>query len=236
MPAAVRSDTRKNTMIVVHHLNNSRSQRVLWLLEELGLAYEVKRYQRDAKTMLAPPELRAVHPLGKSPVIADGELILAESGAIIEYLVERYGDGRLLPAAGTPERLRYRYWLHYAEGSAMPPLLLKLVFDRIEKAPMPFFVRPVARMIAQGAKRSFIEPQIATHLDYLESEIGRSGWFAGDAFSAADIQMSFPLEAAAARGGLTAAARPQLAAFLARIHERPAYRRALERGGPYDYA
>ena len=223
-------------MIVVHHLNNSRSQRVLWLLEELGLAYEVKRYQRDAKTMLAPPELRAVHPLGKSPVIADGELILAESGAIIEYLVERYGDGRLLPAAGTPERLRYRYWLHYAEGSAMPPLLLKLVFDRIEKAPMPFFVRPVARMIAQGAKRSFIEPQIATHLDYLESEIGRSGWFAGDAFSAADIQMSFPLEAAAARGGLTAAARPQLAAFLARIHERPAYRRALERGGPYDYA
>ena len=223
-------------MIVVHHLNNSRSQRVLWLLEELGLDYEVKRYERDAKTMLAPPELRRIHPLGKSPVIADGDLILAESGAIIEYLVERYGDGRLLPAAGTPERLRYRYWMHYAEGSAMPPLLLKLVFDRIEKAPMPFFARPVARMIAQGAKRSFIEPQIAAHLDYLEGEIGRTGWFAGDAFSAADIQMSFPLEAAASRGGLTAATRPQLAAFLARIHERPAYRQALERGGPYDFA
>ncbi|MDH5577301.1 MAG: glutathione S-transferase, partial [Betaproteobacteria bacterium] len=139
-------------MIVVHHLNNSRSQRILWLLEELGIAYEIKRYQRDAKTMLAPPELRAVHPLGKSPVIQDGDVTLAESGAIVEYLVQRHGNGRLIPASGTPERLRYTYWMHFAEGTAIPPLLLKLVFDRIETAPMPFFVRPIARAIAQRTK------------------------------------------------------------------------------------
>ena len=222
-------------MIVVHHLNNSRSQRVLWLLEELGLAYEVKRYQRDAKTMLAPPELRHVHPLGKSPVITDGELTLAESGAILEYLVERYGEGRFAPAPGTPERLRYLYWMHYAEGSLMPPLLLKLVFNRIETGPMPFFVRPVARGIARRVKGTFIEPQIVRHLDYLEAELGKHAWFAGGDFTAADIQMSFPLEAAAARGGLDAT-RPRLMGFLERIHARPAYRRALEAGGPYALA
>ena len=220
-------------MITVHHLNNSRSQRVLWLLEELGLDYEVKRYERDPKTMLAPPSLREVHPLGKSPVITDDDLTIAESGAIIEYLVERYGSGRLAPAPGTPDRLRYTYWMHYAEGSAMPPLLLKLVFDRVEKGPMPFLVKPIAKAIAQRAKRSFIEPQIGRHLDYLEGEIGRHKWFAGKTFSAADIQMSFPLEAAAARGGLNAS-RPQLMDFLERIHKRPAYKRALQRGGAYE--
>lgn len=219
-------------MIVVHHLNDSRSQRVLWLLEELGLEYEIRRYQRDRKTMLAPPELRQVHPLGKSPVISDGGLTLAESGAIIEYLAERYGAGNLVPAAGTPERLRYSYWMHYAEGSAMPPLLLKLVFDRIEKGPMPFFVRPFARAIAQRAKSGFVMPQITRHLDYLEEELGNGNWFAGEQFSAADIQMSFPLEAAAARAGLNES-RPRLMQFLERIHARPAYRRALERGGEY---
>ncbi|MBN3896747.1 MAG: glutathione S-transferase [Nostoc sp. NOS(2021)] len=220
-------------MITVHHLNNSRSQRVLWLLEELGIEYEVKRYDRDPKTMLAPASLREVHPLGKSPVITDGTLTLAESGAIIEYLVERYGNGRLIPAPGTPERLRYTYWLHYAEGSAMPPLLLKLVFDQIEKGPIPFFVRPIARAIVSRVKNSFIEPQIAQHLDYQEAEIGKSPWFAGNEFTAADIQMSFPLEAAAARAGLDAS-RPKLMAFLDRIHTRPAYQRALERGGTYE--
>lgn len=218
-------------MITVHHLNNSRSQRVLWLLEESGVAYRIERYQRDPKTMLAPPALRAVHPLGKSPVITDGDLTLAESGAILEYLVERYAP-HLAPPAGTPQALRYRYWMHYAEGSAMPPLLLKLVFDRIERARMPFFVRPVARAIAARAKSSFIEPQIELHLDYLESELGRALWFAGDQFSAADIQMSFPLEAAAARGGLDARY-PRLTAFLERIHARDAYRRALQKGGPF---
>lgn len=220
-------------MITVHHLNNSRSQRVLWLLEELGLAYEVKRYERDPKTMLAPESLRKVHPLGKSPVITDGELTVAESGAIIEYLVERYGKGRLAPAAGTPERLRYTYWLHFAEGSAMPPLLMKLVFDRIEKGPMPFFVKPIAKAIAGKVKGSFIEPNLTRQLDYIEGELGKHAWFAGDDFSAADIQMSFPLEAAAARGGL-GKSRPKLMQFLERIHQRPAYQRALERGGKYD--
>ena len=219
-------------MIVVHHLNNSRSQRVLWLLEELGLAYEIERYQRDPQTMLAPAALRAVHPLGKSPVITDEDLTLAESGAIMEYLVERYGQGRLAPAAGTPACLRYRYWLHYAEGSLMSPLLLKLVFDNIERAPMPFFVKPIARAISRNTKAGFITPQITTHLDYLEAELAKSLWFAGDAFSAADVQMSFPLEAAAARGGLDAS-RPRLMDFLSRIHARPAYQRALQRGGEF---
>jgi glutathione S-transferase len=225
-------------MITVHHLNNSRSQRVLWLLEELGLPYQVVRYQRDARTMLAPPELKAVHPLGKSPVIVDGECTVAESGAIIEYLMDHYDESelresRLRPAARTPEKRRWTYFLHYAEGSMMPPLLMKLIFDRVETAPAPFFVKPIARGIAQKVKASYILPQISQHLDYLEGELGRHAWFAGDAFSAADIQMSFPLEAAASRGGLDAATHPKLAAFLARIHARPAYQRALEQGGPF---
>ena len=216
-------------MITVHHLDNSRSLRVLWMLEELGLPYEVKRYRRDPKTMLAPPELRRVHPLGKSPVITDGGLTLAESGAILEYLVETYGEGRFVPLAKA-DRVRYRYWMHYAEGSAMPPLLLKLVFDRVEASPAPFFVRPVLRKIASSVKSAFVQPQIELHLEYLEGELARSPWFAGEGFTAADIQMSFPIEAAAARGGLDAS-RPRLMDFLARIHARPAYERALERGG-----
>ena len=220
-------------MITVHHLNNSRSQRVLWLLEELGLEYQIKRYQRDPRTMLAPAELRQVHPLGKSPVITDGEQTIAESGAIVEYLIDRYGHERLRPAAGSAERLRYTYWLHYAEGSAMTPLLMKLVFNRMQTAKMPFFAKPVARAIARKALSSVVDPNIALHLDYMASELGKSTWFAGEEFSGADIQMSFPLEAAAARGGLNAT-RPFLMAFLQRIHARPAYQRALERGGPYE--
>ncbi len=219
-------------MITVHHLNNSRSQRVLWLLEELGIPYDIKRYERDPKTMLAPASLREIHPLGKSPVVTDGGLTLAESGAIVEYLVDRYGDGRLVPVAGTPEHLRYIYWLHYAEGSAMTPLLLKLIFDQIEKQSMPFLVRPIAQSIAGRVKRSLIEPQITQHLDYMEAELGKNTWFAGDEFTAADIQISFPLEAAAARGGLNAS-RPLLMTFLNRIHARPAYQQALACGGTY---
>jgi glutathione S-transferase len=222
-------------MITVHHLNNSRSQRILWLLEELGLDYEVKRYQRDRQTMLAPPELRAVHPLGKSPVITDdrdsGDAALAESGAIIETLADRYGAGRLAPAFGSPERVRYLYWLHFAEGTAQPPLLLKLLFDRV-KSKAPFLVRPVARAIADTALRTYVLPNIGRNLDFMESELGRSEWFAGAQFSAADIQMSFPLEASRARGGLDEK-RPRLMAFLQKIHSRPAYLRAVERGGEY---
>ena len=219
-------------MIIVHHLNNSRSQRVLWLLEELGLTYEIKFYQRDKQTMLAPPELRAVHPLGKSPVITDGALTVAESGAILEYLVDRYGNGRLKPAAASAEALDYRYFMHYAEGSAMPPLLMKLVFDKVASAPMPFFVKPIAKGIADKVKAGFITPQIKNHLDFLEAQLAQRPWFAGAEFTAADIQMSFPLEAASARGGL-AADRPHLMSFLKRIHAREAYQRALQRGGPY---
>jgi glutathione S-transferase len=220
-------------MIIVHHLNNSRSQRILWLLEELGLPYEIKKYQRDAKTMLAPPELRAVHPLGKSPVITDDANTVAESGAIIEYLLERYGNGKFVPAAGTPDKLRYTYFMHYAEGSAMTPLLMKLVFDRVESSPMPFFAKPIARGIAHKVKSSYILPQIAQHLAYLEAELARSPWFAGPEFSGADIQISFVLEAAASRGGL-GDRYPRLMDFLNRIHARAAYQRALERGGLYE--
>ncbi|MEP7328478.1 MAG: glutathione S-transferase [Betaproteobacteria bacterium] len=219
-------------MIIVHHLNNSRSQRILWLLEELGIEYDVKRYERDKTTMLAPPELCAVHPLGKSPVITDGKTTVAESGAIVEYLVEQYGNGRLIPKAGTPERLRYTYWLHFAEGSGMPPLLMKLIFDRIESAPMPFFAKPVAKAIARKVKKSFIEPNLKAQQDYIEDQLGKAPWFAGKAFTAADIQMSFVLEAAAARGGL-GKRQPQMMDWLTRIHARPAYKKALERGGEY---
>ena len=220
-------------MLTVHHLNNSRSQRVLWLLEELNLDYNVVRYQRDAATMLAPASLRKIHPLGKSPVVVDGQNILAESGAILEYLVERYDTAHAFaPSPGTPESLRYRYWMHYAEGSAMPPLLMSLVFSRLKQAPMPFFVKPVARGIADKVMKTFVGPQVQLHLQYMESELGKSGWFAGDAFSAADIQMSFPVEAAGARSGLHD--KPRLRDFLQRIHARPAYQKALEQGGPFD--
>ena len=215
--------------VVVHHLENSRSQRVLWLLEELAVPYEIRHYRRDKKTMLAPESLKQVHPLGKSPVITDGDETVAESGAIIEYLVERYGQGRLAPRAATPERRRYVYWMHYAEGSAMPPLVMKLVFLRVKTAPMPFFVKPVARAIADKVLDGFVDPQIALHLGYMDRELGRSEWFAGSEFTAADVQMSFPIEAASARGGL--AEYPKLSAFLVRIHARPAYARALEKGG-----
>jgi glutathione S-transferase len=217
-------------MIVVHHLNSSRSQRILWMLEELGLDYEIKFYQRDSATMQGPASLRAVHPLGKSPAITDGNKTLAESGAILEYLAETYGAGRFTLAPGTPERLRYTYFMHYAEGSLMPLLLLKLLFGHIPRR-VPWLMRPVARMISAGADRSLIAPQIANHFAFLESELAHRDWFAGDAFSAADIQMSFPIEAAAARVGL-GAGQPRLQAFVDRIRSRPAYQRALENGGP----
>ena len=218
-------------MIIVHHLNNSRSQRLLWLLEELGIPYEIKRYQRDAQTMLAPAELRQVHPLGKSPVITDGEVTLAESGAIMEYILDKYGMGRLVAKPGTPERVRYTYWMHFAEGSAMPPLVMKLVLGRMAKS-APLLVRPVARAIANRVLEGFVQPNITRQLEYMEAELNRSTWFAGNEFTAADIQMSFPVEAASARGGLDAS-RPRLVEFLNRIHGREAYRTALERGGEF---
>jgi glutathione S-transferase len=217
-------------MITVHHLNLSRSHRVLWVLEELGLPYEVKNYERNPKTMLAPPELKAVHPLGKSPVITDGALVLAESGAILEYLVEQHGP-RLAPAPGTPGREKYLYWLHYAEGSLMPPLFVKLLFDRIESAPVPFFVKPVTKKIANQGRDSWAYPQLRRNLEWIESELQSRPWFAGDAFSAADIQMSYPLEAAGRRIGLDPY--PKTKDILERMKARPAFIRAQERGGKF---
>lgn len=211
-------------MIVVHHLENSRSQRVLWLLEELGLPYRVKRYERNRQTMLAPPELKRIHPLGKSPVIedldADGGRVIAETGAIVEYLVER-ADGRLGPPAHRDSALRWRFWLHYAEGSMMPPLFAKLVLSRV-----PLLGKPAMKRI---------QPMIDVHLDYVEGELAQRPWFAGDVFTAADVMMSFPIEAARSRAGLDTA-RPATIAWLDKIHARPAYQAALAKGGPYAYA
>ena len=220
-------------MLTVHHLNNSRSQRVLWLLEELGVPYEIKYYQRGPD-MRAPKELRAIHPLGKSPVVTDNGNTIAESGAIAQYIVETYGDGRLIPPPGTPERLRYTYWLHYAEGSAMPPLLQKLIFSLMPRR-SPALMRPLVGMVANRLLTKMVDPQLRQHMDFWESELGKSAWFAGSDFTVADIQMSFPLEAAAARAGLRES-RPKASAFLDAIHARPAYQRALDRGGPYALA
>jgi glutathione S-transferase len=216
-------------MITVHHLNNSRSQRVLWLLEELELPYEIVKYERDAKTMLAPASLRKIHPLGKSPVITDDGTAIAESGWILEYLVETYGKGRLVPAAGTPAWRDYRYFMHYAEGSLMPFLVMKLVFNQV-KAKAPFLVRPIAKAIAAQVSNVFIDPALDAHTGFLVGHLSAHPWFAGDEFSVVDVQMSFAVEGLIARGGT---ADPKLAAWVEKAHARPAYKKALERGGPY---
>ena len=222
--------------ITLHHLENSRSQRVLWLLEELGLPYELKRYKRDPKTLLAPPELLQVHPLGKSPVITENDITVAESGAIIEYLLDahavRQGKSYLRPAPSTPERLRFTYWLHFAEGSTMPYLLMKLVFDKVARAPVPFFVKPVVKSIVRKVNDTFLMPNIDRQVAYIESELAAHTWFAGSEFSAADIQMSYPVEAAVARLAL-GSSYPHIQAWLAGIHARPAYQKALEAAGPF---
>jgi glutathione S-transferase len=220
-------------MITVHHLEDSRSQRVLWLMEELQLAYEVKRYDRDPKTRLAPAELLKVHPLGKSPVIDDDGRVVAETGAIIDYVVGRYGAGRLIPADGTDARLAYVYWLHFAEGSAMPPLVMKLIFTTMVQR-SPKLLKGVVKAVTAPVLAGFVEPNIARQLAFIEGHLATSPWFAGPEFTAADIMMSFPLEAAAQRADLSAL--PKVKAFLDAIHARPAYVRALERGGPYAFA
>lgn len=217
-------------MITVHHLDNSRSHRVLWLLEELGLDYEIVPYKRDPQTSLAPPSLMKVHPLGKSPVITDEDGTIAESGAIIEYLIDRYGNGRLRPPEGTEARRRYTYWLHYAEGSLMPLLVTKLIFERIRNAPMPFIARPLAKRMVDEVNHQYLDPNVERHFAFLEQEVGRHPWIAGDELTGADVQLSFPLEAAAARAGMNGRF-PQLTAYLKRMRDRPAYQRALERGG-----
>lgn len=220
-------------MIRIHHLENSRSQRILWLLEELALPYEVVRYERDPETMLAPDALRTIHPLGKSPVLEEDGIIVAETGAIIEYIIETHGGGRLKPRAGTAEARAWTYWMHYAEGSAMLPLLLKLIFQRMPQNANPL-MRPLVKGVSSRAEAGFVDPRIREHVEYWESALAETGWFAGAEFTAADIIMSFPLEAAADRAG--AGAYRNISDFLQRVHARPAYAAALERGGPYAYA
>lgn len=222
-------------MLIVHHLENSRSQRVLWLLEELGVPYEVKRYDRDKKSNLAPPALLKVHPLGKSPVITDGGATVAETGAIFEYVLETYGKGRLEPARGTPEWRRFRYWMHAAEGSYMPPMVLALMLNRMETAPMPFFARPIAKGLTGAVRKGYLDHTLAALFDYLEAELQSSEWIAGPAFTAADMMMSFPAEASRDRVP-DAKGKMALARYVEKLHARPAYKKALERGGPYAFA
>lgn len=217
-------------MITIHHLNNGRSHRIVWLLEELELPYEIVLYQRNPATLRAPAELQNVHPLGKSPVLTDGDIVVAESGAIIEYLLERYGNGRLQPTVGTAEWLSYRYWMHYAEGSLMPALVLKLVFRRVVQR-VPFLIRFVAKAIAKGAENAVFDPQLLRHGKFCEARLGDAPWFAGNTFTAADIQMGFPVEVFLARSGM-AEGMPHLVAFAEKIRARPAYQRAIARGGP----
>ncbi len=220
-------------MLTVHHLNNSRSQRVLWLLEELGTPYEIVCYERDPKTMRAPKSLREVHPLGKSPVITDGDLTVAETGAVVEYILETYGEGRFTGPADPQGHWLCRHWMHYAEGSAMPPLLIKLLFGKMQ-SDAPGFLSPFLKPVLKATNERFLGPELRSHADYWEEAVNDTGWFAGREISAADIMMSFPVETAGQRIGYED--RPALKDFLGRIHERPAYRRALERGGPYAYA
>ncbi|WP_431296842.1 glutathione S-transferase [Rahnella sp. PAMC 25559] len=218
-------------MIKVHHLDNSRSQRILWMLEEVSVPYEIQRYQRDKSTMLAPASLKKVHPLGKAPVLEDNGLILAESGAIIEYLQETYDAEGVLKPSALAERQQYRYWMHYAEGSLMPLLVMKLIFGRLGKPPMPWLIRPIAGAIGQGVQKNYIDKQLTTHMDFLEQHLAVNPYFAGYQFSAADIQMSFPVEAINARAGL--GKYPRLNAWLSNVTARPAYQKALENGGPF---
>ena len=220
-------------MLTLHHLNRSRSQRVLWLLEELEIPYELVEHERDPKTFLAPPALREIHPLGKSPVVVDGEHTFAESGAILEYLVEQHGGGRLVPKPGTPEALRYRYFMHYAEGSLMPPLLVRFICGRVKAAPLPFFIKPIAKKIADGVGQQFVDPNLRRHIDFLDGELEGREWLTGDELTAADIQMSYPMEMLLVRAP-EAKGRERITAYVERMRARPAYRRALEKGGPVE--
>lgn len=224
----------EKSMITLHHLENSRSQRVLWLLEELGVDYEIERYERDPVTSLAPQALKDIHPLGKSPVITDGDITVAESGAIIDYLVEHYDEaGRLQPDPDDAAALRdYRYFMHYAEGTVMPLLIIALLLRHVDEAKMPFFVKPVARGITGKIRSGYLDNNLASNLAFMESELSRKPWFAGTRFTAADIQMSFIVEGLSVSVDL-AATFPKLAAFLARCHATPTYQAALERGGPF---
>ena len=224
-------------MLTVHHLETSRSQRILWLLEELGVPYELRVYRRDPATRLAPAELKAIHPLGKSPVVTDDGEVIAESGAIIEYLVEKFGSrgqgelAHLQPAPGTPEYRQCRYWMHYAEGSLMNWLVMKLVFVSIPKRPMPFFAKPIARAICDKVQAQLVDPNLQAALTFIEDHLARNRWFAGNDMTMADFQMSFAVEALLSRATGTGS-HPRLSEYKDRIRARPAYQRAEAKGGP----
>lgn len=218
-------------MITVHHLNQSRSQRVLWALEELSLPYQIVRYQRE-KSMMAPPALKKIHPLGKSPVVEDNGVILAESGAILEYLQETYDSASQLKPSSPEQRLNYRFWLHYAEGSLMPLLLMKLVFTSLGKPPVPFGLRSLGKVLGQGVQKAYLNKQLETHARYLESWLAENSWFAGEHLSMADIQMSFPVMALLARGEINDL--PHLNAWKKKVEQRPGWQRAIQQGGPFE--
>jgi glutathione S-transferase len=218
-------------MITLHHLNNSRSQRVLWLLEEIGVPYEIKFYQRDTKTMLAPKELKEIHPMGKSPVLEDGSIKVAESGAIIEYLISQYGKDHF-SSLSDEEKREATYWLHFSEGTFMPQLLLGLVFDKLKTAPIPFFIKPVIKMLVKKVNQTYIGPEIKTRLEHINNHLKDREWFAGNKLTGADFQMIFPLEAAQARGRLKDLY-PHITSYIEKVQHLEAYKKALEKGGPY---
>ena len=227
-------------MITVHHLNNSRSQRILWMLEELNQEYEIIGYERDLKTFQGPESLRNIHPLGKSPVITDDssgkQILIAESGAIVEYLLQNYGKNSslIIPETGSQQERDYLYWLHFSEGSLMPPLLLRLIFERVKKARVPFFVKPITKAVADKVLTEYVNPNINRLLDFIEASLKGKNWFLGDQLSGADIQMSFPLETSLARG-LVNEHYTCIQSYVERIHEQPGYQAALKKGGKYDY-
>lgn len=222
-------------MLNLHHLNNSRSQRILWMLEELSLDYQITQHQRDTKTMLAPNALKQIHPLGKAPILVHDDKAIAESGAIIDYLADNFGRDEWKPTVGSDAYLQYQYWLHFAEGSAMPPMLLSLVFRRMLERAKPFFVKAIIKKVVEKVNSAFIRPNLENNFRFINDHLAEHTWFAGEAISGADIQMSFILEAAMARGLVSQTEHPAIAGFVATIQERPAYQRAIEKGGQYDF-
>lgn len=221
-------------MLVLHHLNNSRSQRILWLLEELQVDYTLKTYQRDAVTNLAPAQLKLVHPLGRAPVITDGDVTLAESGAIIKYIATQYGNGDVFSELSEAEKQQLSFWMHFAEGTFMPPLVTKMVLEKGKAKASPFFIKFIVEKFVDAVMNAYFGPNIKANIEYVERHLTSNTWFLGDKLSSADFQMSFPLEAIVARQGKQVF--PAITAFVERVHSRDAYKRALQKGGQYDYA
>lgn len=221
-------------MLTLHHLESSRSQRILWLLEELGVDYHLEIHQRNPKTKLAPKAMQDIHPLGKSPILTDGDDVVVESAVIIEYLIEKYGNGRFEAPSSTADRRRYSYWMHAAEGSIMPLMVAKLLFTATTRAPVPFFIRPLTKVVAEQIGKAYLDPSLKLQLENMERELAKSTWFAGEELTGADFQMLYPCQAAVARSEV-ASQLPKVQAFVERAEARPAYQRALAKGGKYEF-